>query len=170
MTNLDIAHQRLHNQLIARHTFENPSDVVQWLGAVQAQDFAGAKWALGLRIEGATGESIEQAFDDGTILRTHVMRPTWHFVTPADIRWMLALYTSSAGTANGYWHRKLELDHAIFARSNAALEKALQGGKQLTRPELVAVLRQAGIDADDMLRFTYLLSRAESDGVVCSGP
>src|SRR2546421_1406528 len=169
MTNLDIAHQRLHNQLIARHTFEKPSDVVQWLGAVQAQDFAGAKWALGLRIEGATEESIEQAFAVGTILRTHVMRPTWHFVAPADIRWMLALTAPRVNAANAYYYRRLELDDAIFTRSNAALAKALQGGKQLTRPELVSALRQAGIAADDLLRFAHIIMHAELDGIICSG-
>ncbi|TMF51214.1 MAG: winged helix DNA-binding domain-containing protein [Chloroflexi bacterium] len=169
MTNLDIAHQRLHNQLIARHTFEKPSDVVQWLGAVQAQDFAGAKWALGLRIEGATDESIERAFADGTILRTHVMRPTWHFVSPADIRWMLALTAPRVNAANAYYYRRLELDEAIFTRSNAALVKALQGGKQLTRAELVSALRQAGIAADDLLRFAHIIMHAELDGIICSG-
>ena len=58
---------------------------------MQAQDYLGAKWALGLRLPGTTDAKIEQAFNDGAILRTHVMRPTWHFVAPADIRWLLAL-------------------------------------------------------------------------------
>src|SRR5690349_13267425 len=122
MTTPSITHRRLTNQHIAAPRSDKPAGLVAWLGAVQAQDYPAATWALGLRLQGATNASIDQAFDDGDILRTHVMRPTWHFVTPADIRWMLALYSSSAGTANGYWHRKLELDHAIFARSNAALE------------------------------------------------
>src|SRR5205085_10298801 len=169
MTNLDIAHQRLHNQLIARHTFENPSDVVQWLGAVQAQDFAGAKWALGLRIEGATDESIERAFADGTILRTHVMRPTWHFVSPADIRWLLALTAPRVHAASAYYNRKLELDDAVFRCTNAVLANALQGGKQLTRDELASALQQAGIVTEDVQRVTYIVMRAELDGIICSG-
>src|SRR5579872_3582114 len=134
MTHLDIAHQRLHNQHITRPTFENPVEVVQWLGAVQAQDYAAAKWALGLRMRGATDDAIEQAFAVGAILRTHVMRPTWHFVAPADIRWMLALTAPRVNAASAYYYRVLGLDDAIFARSNDALAKALQGGKQLTRP------------------------------------
>src|SRR5436853_7916787 len=113
ITTLDIAHRRLHNQHITRQTLATPRTLVEWLGAVQAQDFAGAKWALGLRIEGATDESIEQAFADGTILRTHVMRPTWHFVAPADIRWMLALTAPRVNAANAYYYRRLELDDAI---------------------------------------------------------
>ena len=169
MTNLDIAHQRLHNQLIARRTFEKPGDVVQWLGAVQAQDYAAAKWAVGLRSQGATDDDIEQAFAGGAILRTHVMRPTWHFVAPADIRWMLTLTAPRVNAINAFYYRKLELDDSLFMRSNAALAKALQGGKQLTRPELVSVLQQAGIATHDLLRFTYIMLRAELDGIVCSG-
>jgi hypothetical protein len=91
MAHVDIAHQRLHNQLTTRQPFEKASDVVRWLGAGQSQDYAAAKWALGLRVHNSTDDMIEQAFTDGTILRTHVMRPTWHFVLPADMRWMLAL-------------------------------------------------------------------------------
>jgi hypothetical protein len=169
MTNLDIAYQRLHNQLITQRTFEKPGDVVQWLGAVQAQDYAAAKWALGLRMQGITDESIEQAFFDGTILRTHVMRPTWHFVSPADIRWLLALTAPRVHAVSAYWYRRLELDDATCRCSNSALANALQGGKQLTRPELVSVLQQAGIATDDLQRFTYLMMRAELDGIVCSG-
>jgi hypothetical protein len=169
MTNLGIAHQRLHNQHITRSTFEKPEDVVRWLGAVQAQDYAAAKWALGLRSQGTTDDAIEQAFAGGAILRTHLLRPTWHFVSPADIRWLLALTAPRVHAVNAYWYRKLELDDAIIMSSNAVLAKALQGGKQLTRPELVSVLQQAGTATDDLQRFTYIMMRAELDGIVCSG-
>jgi DNA glycosylase AlkZ-like len=169
MTNLDIAHQRLHNQRISETSFEKAGDVVRWLGAVQAQDYGAAKWALGLRLQDVSDNDIEQAFAAGAILRTHVMRPTWHFVSPADIRWMLALTAARINATNAYYYRKLELNDAIFACSNAALAKALQGDKQLTRPELVSVLQQAGITADDGLRFTLIVMRAELDGIICSG-
>ncbi|MDQ2904103.1 MAG: winged helix DNA-binding domain-containing protein [Chloroflexota bacterium] len=171
MTTLDIAHLRLHNQLITRRTFETPADVVQWLGAVQSQDYAAAKWALGLRLPGTTDDDIEYAFASGAILRTHVMRPTWHFVAPADIRWMLALTAPRVNAGNASRYRQLELDDSVFLRSNAALVRALQGGKQLTRLELVSVLQQAGIttDKDDVGRFTHIIMRAELDGLVCSG-
>src|SRR5712691_852175 len=161
MTNLDIAHQRLHNQLISQRTFEEPGDVVAWLGAVQAQDYAAAKWAVGLRSAGVTSDAIERAFADGAILRTHLMRPTWHFVSPTDIRWILALTAPRVNAVNAYWYRKLELDDALFRSSNAVLAKALQGGKQLTRAELVSVLKLAGIATDDVLRFTYIMIHAE---------
>jgi hypothetical protein len=116
-----------------------------------------------------TSDDIEQAFTNGTILRTHVMRPTWHFVSPADIRWLLALTAPRVNAVNASWYRRLELDDTIFMYSNTVLAKALQGGKQLTRPELVSVLQQAGIATDDVLRFTYIMIRAELDGIICSG-
>lgn len=170
MTHLNIAHQRLLNQHIARPAFKKAADVVEWLAASQAQDYAGAKWALGLRMEGATDDTIEQAFNDGAILRTHLLRPTWHFVTPADIRWMLALTAPRVHAVNAHMYRKLELDQDIFSRSNAALVKALRGGQWLTREALQVVLQQAGVATEGGLRLGYLMMRAELDGIICSGP
>src|SRR5437588_12442186 len=118
MINLDIAHLRLHNQHITGRTLETPQAVVEWLGAVQAQDFAAAKWALGLRLQGVTDDDIEQAFTDGALLRTHLMRPTWHFVSAADIRWLLSLTAPRVRQALAYYHRKLELDDAVFRYTN----------------------------------------------------
>lgn len=170
MTHLNIARQRLHNQCISQRTCENAvDDVVKWLGAVQAQDYAAAKWAVGLRLQGITDDDIEQAFTDGAILRTHVMRPTWHFVSSDDIRWMLALTAPRVKAASAYYHRRLELDKATFMQSNAALVKALQGGKQLTRAQLTSVLQQVGIASENALRFTYIIMYAELDGIICSG-
>src|SRR5438105_4854056 len=169
MINLDIAHRRLHNQHITRRTLETPQALVEWLGAVQAQDFAAAKWALGLRLQGVKDDDIEQAFTDGAILRTHVMRPTWHFVSPADIRWLLALTAPRVHAASAYYTRKLELDDAVFSGTHAVLANALQGGKQLTRDELASALQQAGIATEGEQRVTYIIMRAELDGIICSG-
>jgi hypothetical protein len=166
--NLDIARQRLHNQRITGPAGESPSEVVACMGAVQAQDYAGGKWAVGQRVRGASDVTIERALSEGTILRTHVLRPTWHFVAREDIRWLLALTAPRVHVKNGPMYGRLALDDTIFGRSNAALAEALQGGKQLTRQELALVLAQAGI-ATDGLRLAYLVMRAELDGVVCSG-
>lgn len=168
MINLDIAYQRLHNQYIASATFEKPGDVVQWQGAVQAQDYLGALWAIGLRMRNAVEADIEQAMADGVIVRTHPMRGTWHFVAAADIRWLLTLMAPRRIASNASWYHRLELDDATFAKSNAVFAKTLQGGKQLTRQELAAALGQAGISTEG-LRLTFLLSRAELEGVIASG-
>jgi hypothetical protein len=166
---LDIAHQRLLNQHLASPEHHEPSHVVEWLGAVQSQDYPGAKWALGQRLRNATDQTIERAFDEGSILRTHVMRPTWHFVTPADIRWMVKLTAPRVNAIMASYHRKFELDQKVFSRSNAALEKALQGGEQLTRNQLRVALEKAGVPTDDPARAGHIMMRAELEGLVCSG-
>ncbi|MEO8972112.1 MAG: winged helix DNA-binding domain-containing protein [Ktedonobacteraceae bacterium] len=169
MTHLDIAHLRLQNQHITRQTFAKPCEVVQWLGAVQAQDYGAAKWAVGLRLQAATDNALEQAFNSGEILRTHVMRPTWHFVSPADIRWLLALTAPHVKATIAYYDRQLALDNATLIQSNTVLTKALQGGEQLTRQELVSVLQQVGVASDNLQRFGHILMHAELDGIICSG-
>jgi hypothetical protein len=146
-----------------------PDQVVDWLGTVQAQDYLGAKWALGLRMREATDAAVEAAFTEGSVLRTHVMRPTWHFVTPSDIRWLLKLTAPRVNAASAYMHRRVELDGSLFARSNDVLAKALQGGRHLIRAELGAALAEAGIVADGM-RLSYIVMRAELDAILCSGP
>jgi hypothetical protein len=168
VTDLTIADHRLRNQRLIGPPFEKPEEVVRWLTAVQSQDYAGAKWAIAQRVREAADGDIDELFNDGKILRTHVMRPTWHFVMPTDIRWMLKLTAPRVNAASAYYYRKLELDDALFRRSNAAIAKSLRGGKQLTRDELLKVLNRAGIDAN-RLRLAYLIIRAELDAVICSG-
>jgi len=167
---LDITRTRLRNQRLSGGRFQTPQDVVRWLGAVQAQDYGGAKWALGLRMQRARDADIEAAFSDGRILRTHVMRPTWHFVAPEDIRWMLALTAPRVSAAMAPYNRRLELDATVFRRSQRAMVRALRGGRQLTRQELKVVLVQAGVHADGVQRLAHIVMQAELDAVICSGP
>src|SRR6266550_3970831 len=133
---MDITSIRLSNQHLTSPAFEKPEEVVSWFGAVQAQDFAAAKWALALRCKNQTDADIEQGFNEGEILRTHIMRPTWHFVTPSDIRWLLALTSPRVHRFNGYYYRRTGLDKSIFEKSNNIIKKALERSKQLTRNEL----------------------------------
>lgn len=168
MTDSSIAHHRLLNQRLIETSFEKPEDVVRWLTAVQSQDYAGAKWAIAQRVKETADKEIDELFNDGKLLRTHVMRPTWHFVMPTDIRWMLKLTAPRVNAISAYYYRKLELDDALFRRSNAAIARALRGGKHLTRTELAKVLKSARIEANG-LRLGYLIFRAELDAVICSG-
>ncbi len=165
---VDLICRRLHNQLLSQTKFTQPEKVVTWFGAVQAQDYAGAKWALGQRMRGATDDFIETCYNEGKILRTHVMRPTWHFVIPADIRWMLALTAPRVRAALSSMDGQLGLDRAIVKKSNALLTRALQGGKQLTRSELAPVLKAGGVSTEG-LRLGHLMLHAELDAVICSG-
>jgi hypothetical protein len=169
IANTDIALRRLSQQRLGPERCAGPGEVVGWLGAVQAQDYLGAKWSLGMRMRDAADEAVEQAFNAGAILRTHVMRPTWHFVTPQDIRWLQELTAPRVNAANASYYRQLDLDEGLLARSNDAIARALAGGNALTRLEIEAALAQAGILAKG-LRLIFILHRAEMDGVVCSGP
>jgi Winged helix DNA-binding domain len=170
MKRAQLVQQRICNQRLFYSEFQQPVEVVRWLGGVQAQDFNGAKWELALRMVDATHETIAEAFNRGEILRTHALRPTWHFVAPEDIRWLLELTAPRVNVRCGPNYRKYELDDATFKRSNKILTKALQGGKHLTRAELKAALNRSGVAADDIVRLAHILIRAELDGVVCSGP
>lgn len=139
------------------------------LGAVQAQDFTAAKWALGLRVKNSTNADIEKAFNNGSILRTHVMRPTWHFIMPKDIRWMLELTAPRVKSLLAGSNRMLGLDDTLFAKSNDAIVSALEGHTHLTRLELKTILADNGIETD-VQRLAHIIIRAELDGLICSGP
>ena len=153
---LNITSLRLYNQQLTTHQFDKPFDVVAWFGAMQSQDFAAAKWALALRMNNQTDAEIEQAFNNGDIIRTHIMRPTWHFVAPWDIRWMLALTSPRVRRFNGHYYRKSGLDKSIFQKSNEVIRKALQKDKQLTREEINVKLKEAHIPTQDLgLTFLY---------------
>jgi hypothetical protein len=167
--NQQIASLRLLNQRVSEPSFARPEVVVGWLGAVQAQDYFGAKWALGLRMREATDNQIDKAFNEGAILRTHLLRPTWHFVTPADIRWMLELTAPRVHAANAHMYRQQGLDESRLKRSSDVMAKALEGGRQLTRDELRETLKNAGITVDTGLRMSYIVMHAELEGIVCSG-
>lgn len=165
-----IAWQRIVQQGLYQSFFETPTEVVAWNGAVQAQDYAGAKWAVAQRLQAASTEAaMEQCFNTGELIRTHVMRPTWHFVAPTDLRWMLALTAPRVHAANAYYYRIQELDAPLFAQSIKVMVKATEGHQHPTRPELAAALNQANIPTND-LRLTYLIMYAELEGILCSGP
>ncbi len=167
---ISLAARRLASQQLVGAGARTPLQALARLGAVQAQDYSLAKWALALRAPGSTDAEIEQACADGAIVRTHLLRPTWHFVAPADVRWLLALTSLRVHRINARIYRQLELDGAVFRRSDVALINALRGGRSLERDALRDVLRRARIRIDEGLRMSYVLMRAELDGVICSGP
>ena len=164
----DLIRRRLANQRLSRSEFDTPGDVVAWLGAMQSQDYSGAKWAIGLRAS-VTDADVDKACDEGSIIRTHILRQTWHFVARDDIRWLLALSGPRVNAVNAHYYRKMELDERTFTRSRDVIERALRDEQHLTRPELKAALARARIVADGP-RLAFLIMRAELDAVVCSGP
>lgn len=169
MNRSDFSKFRLLNQHISADPFSDPWDVVNWLVAVQAQEYASAKWALGLRLNNAVDADIENAFTNGSILRTHLLRPTWHFVLPSDIHWLLALTGPRVNKLNAFMYRREGLDEAILKKSQDVIANALQGGHQLTRDELGVVLENAGFQMKKGQYLVFIIMSAELNGVICSG-
>jgi Winged helix DNA-binding domain len=159
---------RLRAQRLVGAPFKTAVDAVRWFGAVQAQDYPAAKWALGLRLEGAIEVEIDRLYDEGAILRTHVLRPTWHFVLPEDIRWMLRLTGPKIRQGVAGRYRQLELDDDTVRRAHVAFAAALQRGRHHTRAELGEVLRRAGIMPDGQ-RLPHLIMSGELEGLLSSG-
>jgi hypothetical protein len=165
----DIARLRLRRQHLTGTPLPTPEAVVGWLGAVQAQEFAVAKWSIARRCRGSvTSADLDRALAERRILRTHLMRSTWHFVLPRDLRWLLTLIGPRvrARMATYYWRNGLT--DAVFERSQAVLREALAGGRQLLRKEVAAALARGRV-ATDGLKLRFLLLQAELDQVVCSG-
>lgn len=164
---MNIGALRLYHQQIAHPRLDTPEQVVAWLGGMQAQDYPGAKWSIGLRLPQATDADVERAIAERGVVRTWAMRGTLHFVAAADVRWMLAL-TSPKNLAGAARRRQqLELDDATLARCRKLFTKALQGGKQLTRDELYALLERANISTATQ-RGYHILWDSALHGLICS--
>lgn len=165
----DVIRRRLTSQFLTARGPTTAHELVRALGAVQAQDYPGAKWALGVRTRSETDEDIERQLDEGRILRTHILRPTWHFVAPEDIRWMLALTAPRVKQATAYHSRSVGIDARTLRRSHEAIANALAGGRHLTRLELAEALGRARVNDASGQRLAHLVMEAELDGLIVSG-
>jgi len=166
MTANDILIHRLLNQQLTGTKFRQAGELVDHFGAMQAQDYAMVKWAVGLRM-GKTEHDIEQAISSGEIVRTHVLRPTWHLVAAKDVRWMLELSAQRIRGAFAAMSRQLEMDAKFYARCNKIIEREV-AGKQLTREEIMKTLGKKKIPTNE-LRSVFIMMNAELDGIVCNG-
>lgn len=165
---IDIPQQRLVQQCIVNPQ-STPSDVVKFLGAVQAQDYLGALWAVGLRTKGATEKSVEEALAQGSIVRTWPMRGTLHFVAAEDVRWMLTLMTPRVIAKVQGRYKQLELTPTVFERAGKIIVSALVGGKRLTRKEIYQLLEEAGISTENS-RGLHILGHLSMERLICFGP
>lgn len=170
--NIDILQKikniRLQSQQLVNKTFTDPKKLVEWMGAIQAQDYNMAKWAMGCRLVSSTNQTIEEAFDRGDILRTHVMRPTWHFVSNEDIRWMAVLSSKKIISAWKSYDKKYQTDENQYAKWLNQIEKLLEGNRHLTREEIKQEFEKNGtvISPHEM---NHCMMNAEALGIVCSG-
>ncbi len=165
---MNIPNLRLISQQLINPQFSKPQEVVAWMGAMQAQDYNMCKWAVGVRLPESTEKQVQKALDEGAILRTHVMRPTWHLVVADDIRWMVELTAARIFTQVQSRDKMMGLNEKIFDHSNRVLHEALKNGKHLTKDELSVCWEDAGIDTSEY-RMYHLLMRAELEALICSG-
>lgn len=165
---MNIAHQRIINQQIVIPDFKDACHLVSYMGAMQAQDFAMAKWAIGCRVPNTNAQQVEDAFNSGKILRTHLMRPTWHFAAAEDLHWILDLTVPQIKAVVKPRFVNWGFDDKILSEAFDVIQKSLSGGNHKTRKELQADLFQANITPDEG-RLYHLMLWAELEKVVCSG-
>jgi len=168
MDRSDIAAARLARQRLSDESFSSAHEVVSWFGAIQGQEYALTKWGIGLRAPRLKDDDVEKDLTAGHILRTHLLRPTWHFVSDKDIRWMLKLTAPTVHQASAFMYRSLELNKKLFQKANRVFEQVLQG-QAMTRDALNAELKRNRILASGP-RLAYIFMNAELDGLICSGP
>lgn len=169
MTHSDIRSRRLANQRLVGPMFATPTDMVRWMGAVQAQELPASLWAIGQRVQGATEASVEQAVAERSILRTWPMRGTVHFVPAEDARWMVDLMAPRVISRMRSMVRQVGLDDAVFNQARDVVVRTLEGGKQLTRAAIYAELNAAGI-ATTHMRGGHIIGHLAMQGVICVGP
>ena len=168
MNHSEITKLRLHNQQISSSAFIKPEETLVWMGAIQGQDYNGAKWSIALRTLDCTEKDIERAMMDKLILRTWLFRGTLHLVSALDIRWMTSLISDRIIAACKRRYNELELDNKTLALSNDILTKALSETDSLNRKELLEILRNKGIETTGQ-RAAYILQRANLDGLIVQG-
>ncbi len=168
MKSNDIIRYRLYNQQIAGTKFRKPEEIVECLGAVQAQDYSGGLWGIGLRLAGSTLVDIEKALDERKIIRTWPMRGTLHFVPARDARWMLELLAPRVIRRSARRYKELGLNDEIFERSEKLISQALEGGRHLTLEALYDVLAKGGINPEGQ-RSYHILGHLAQKGVICLG-
>src|SRR3954468_24602790 len=146
----DVARRRAAVQALSKPRRETPEKLVAWLGGVQSQEYALAKWSIAQRLAGGTIAAVEAAVARGTILRTHILRPTWHFVPRDDLRWMQRLTSPRVLALMAYNDRRNGVSAAMVETSTKTIAASLDRGR-LTRPELAEALGRAGIRTNPWL-------------------
>src|ERR671919_2153045 len=168
MTPLEIARRRIRNSRLSGDPFAAPDEAVRWHLAMQAQDYGPAMWSIGQRSREVADADVDRALTDGAIVRTHVLRPTWHFVARDDIRWLLALSGPRVRQGSAGRLRQLGLDARTLGRAEKIIASALEGGNRLTRDELGAELDRRKLDRGGQ-RMPWLLMHCELIGLIGSG-
>ncbi len=170
MNTSELLNIRLYNQLLSSHHLKEPYEIVSWMGAMQSQSLDLAKWAIGARLEAKTVKvkDVENALNSGKIVRTHILRPTWHFVTAEDLHWMFDLSNPRLKPIYQSYCKILGADESAISRALPLVEKALSGGKHLTKQEIGDFLLTKKITTDASL-LNLIMTHAEMEGILCNG-
>lgn len=168
MLSKDLLTLRLANQQISHQRFFAAQELVGWMGAMQAQDYAMARWAIGARLPAADNNSVQAAIDKGDIIRTHLMRPTWHFVSAHDAGWIIDLTAPHIRALMKSRLKELELTPRVLLKALKVLDKLLSDGGHRTRDEIIVAWEQNKIATNDQ-RGAHLLMWAELEKIICSG-
>jgi len=169
MMKFNLALERLRFQRIGFLPFENPIDVVQYMCGLQAQDYEMARWAIAVRMKNPESDRITRELDSGLILRTHIFRPTWHFIPGEDLKWMMNFSAPYIKKLNASQENKIGLDQALLTKTKKIIEKAFKDHTFLTKEEIVLALNRDKINTDG-LRPIHILFDAECSSLICSGP
>lgn len=167
MKHSEIALMRMASQKILETNFHRPQEIVHHLGAMQAQDYSMAKWAIGSRCD-ASEKEIEEAINSAKIIRTHILRPTWHFVSAEDIYWMLDISGPQVKRMTISAAKKFGYDTKMLEQVKVSIEKLLAGNNHLTRDEIMQELNIKKTSSGDFLSAAIMMN-AELDGLVCNG-
>lgn len=165
----EVSLHRLHNQQLSHHAFRRPEQVVEWMLAVQGQEYDPGKWAIGLRTPRSDAKDIERCVQQAKILRTWPMRGTIHFLAAKDARWMLDLLAPRVIQKFATYYRRERLDTATFVKSRKIIVDNLVGGKRLDRPTLYGLLEKGGVRTKK-IRGLFILGRLAMEGLICFGP
>lgn len=165
----DIPHIRLHNQYLSQPEFTDPVDVVRHLGAVQAQEYLGGMWSIGMRMKNATEPDVEKAVEAGTILRTWPMRGTIHFVPAEDAKWMVQLMAGRVNRKMESYYRKVDLTERVFDKASDLLVNRLEKDKAVIRPDIYRMWEESGINTKQT-RGLFIIGNLAQKGLICFGP
>ena len=163
-----ITNIRILSQQLATPQFDTPQELIRWMGAMQAQEYTMSKWAIGTRLKSGSLAQVEKALERGEIIRTHIMRPTWHFVPAEDLRWMLQLSGQRVKKSFDSYAKKFGVPESTHTACASLLETILRDHNHLTKLEIAEALKHAGI-TDNTSLAEYFIGRAESSGLLCSG-
>jgi Winged helix DNA-binding domain len=169
MTHRDVLRRRLATQRLHGERLPSAAQAVRLLTCVQSQEYAHALWSLGMRTSSLMATDVQAEFDRGAFLRTHILRPTWHFVAAEDIRWILQLTAPRVQRLNQTIYRQERLDPATLERGAALIVEELRGGQCRTRAELGQALADRDLTSQG-LHLAYIVMNAELEGLICSGP